>query len=160
MCSLVKQILFVDLGVSKIFNLAPCCNLTMMMESVFSFLPSYFSIIFLAKGKISKSASLLLWQIGPKQFWPINLQDFKSNKSLEQTNEIAYFLKCWYQKFKVDKNYWVGVVRNDCGRPDYKVDGWMNEWTELIVHADINSGKLKISLINFGWLWSKMGMGL
>ena len=47
--------LFVDLGVRK--------NLTMMMESVFSFLPSYFSIIVLAKGKISKSVSVFLSHI-------------------------------------------------------------------------------------------------
>ena len=48
-------------------------NLTMMMESVFSFLPSHFSIIFLAKGKISKSVSLFLSDIGPKQSWPISV---------------------------------------------------------------------------------------
>ena len=66
----------------------------MMMESVFSFLPSYFSIIFLAKGKISKSASLFLRHIGPKQCWPIRLQDFKLNISLEQSNEIVYFFTC------------------------------------------------------------------
>ena len=87
--------LFVDLGVSKMFIiLAPCCNLTMMMESVFSFLPSYFSIIFLAKGKISKSVSLFLSHIGPNWCWPIRLQDFKSNISLEQSNESVYFFTC------------------------------------------------------------------
>ena len=59
-----------------------------MMESVFSFLPSYFSIIFLAKGKISKSVSLFLSHIGPKRCWSIRQQDFKSNISLEQSNEI------------------------------------------------------------------------
>ena len=62
------------------------------MESIFSFLPSYFSIIFLAKGKISKSISLFLSHIGPKQCWPIRLQDFKSNMSLEQSDKIVYFL--------------------------------------------------------------------
>ena len=56
----------------------------MMMESIFSFLPSYFSIIFLGKGKISKSVSL-------QSDWPIRLQDFKSNISLEQSDEIVYF---------------------------------------------------------------------
>ena len=54
----------------------------MMMESIFSFLPSYFSIIFLGKGKISKSVSL-------QSDWPIRLQDFKSNISLEQSDEIV-----------------------------------------------------------------------
>ena len=61
----------------------------MMMESIFSFLPSYFSIIFFAKD--SKSISLLLSHIGPKQFWPIRLQDFKSYISLEQSDEIVYY---------------------------------------------------------------------
>ena len=69
-------------------------NLTMMMESVFSFLPSYFSIIFLAKGKISKSVSLFLTYIGPKRCRPMRLQDFKSNISLEQSDEILYFFTC------------------------------------------------------------------
>ena len=61
------------------------------MESVFSFLPSYFSIIFLAKAKISKSVSLFLSHAGPKWCWPIRLQGFKLNVSLEQSNEIVYF---------------------------------------------------------------------
>ena len=131
-----------------------------MMESIFSFLPSYFSIIFLAKGKISKSVSLFLSHTGPKWCWQIRLQDFKSNISLEQSNEIVYFFTCWYQKLRVDKKYWVGVVRKGCGHPGHKVNGWMNGWTELIFHADANSGKLRITLIIFGWLWSKMGRGL
>ena len=58
------------------------------------------------------------------------------------------------------KNIGVGVVRNDCGHPGHKVNEWMNGWTELIFHDDANSGKLRIALIIFGWLWSKMGMGL
>ena len=73
-------------------------NLTMMMESVFSFLPSHFSIIFLAKGKISKSVSLFLSDIGPKQSWPISVQGFKSNIPLEQSmyimGEIVYLFTC------------------------------------------------------------------
>ena len=55
--------LFVDLGISKMFyssTIKPSYNLTIMMESVFSFLPSYFSIIFLTKGEFSKSVSLFL----------------------------------------------------------------------------------------------------
>ena len=64
----------------------------MMMESVFSFLPSYFSIMFLGKGKIIKSVSLFLRHIRPKQCWPIRLQDFKSNIPLEQCNEIVYYV--------------------------------------------------------------------
>ena len=40
------------------------------------------------------------------------------------------------------KNIRVGMVRNGCGYPGDKVNGWMNEWTELTFHADANSGKL------------------
>ena len=66
----------------------------MIMESIFSFLPSYFSIIFVAKGKVSKSISLFLSHIRPKQCWLIRLQDCKSNMSLEQSDEIVYFFTC------------------------------------------------------------------
>ena len=90
MCSLVKQNVVLIWELLSCFILAPRYNLTMMMESVFSFLP-YFSIVFLAKGKISKSISLFLSHIGPKRCWPIGLQDFKSNTSLEQSHEIVYF---------------------------------------------------------------------
>ena len=86
-----------------------------MMESVFSFLPSYFSIIFLAKAKISKSVSLFLSHTGPKWCWQIRLQDFKSNISLEQSNEIVYFFTCWYQKLRV-------------GWPPWSQGEWMDEW--------------------------------
>ena len=75
----------------------------MMVESIFSFLPSYFSIIFLAKGKISKSVSLFRCHIVPKRCWPIILQGLKSNKSLEQGDRIVY--------------------RNGCGHPSHKVNG-------------------------------------
>ena len=62
----------------------------MMMESISNFFPSYFSIIFLAKRKISKSVSLFLSHIGPKRCWPIRFKDFKSNISLEQSGYIVY----------------------------------------------------------------------
>ena len=78
------------------------------MESVFSFLPSYFSIIFLAKGKISKSVGLFLSHIGPKRCWPITLQAFDSNISLEQSNEIVYIFTCCDQKFRADRKNWGG----------------------------------------------------
>ena len=66
----------------------------MMMESVFSFRRSYFSIILLAKEKISKFISLLLSHIGRKRYWSIRLQDLKSNIPIEQRNEIVYFFTC------------------------------------------------------------------
>ena len=66
----------------------------MMMESIFSFHPSYFSIIFLAKAKIIKSISLFLSHIGAMWIWTIIFQDFKSNISPEQSDEIVYFFAC------------------------------------------------------------------
>ena len=42
------------------------------------------SITFLAKGKVSKSISLFLSDIGPKRFLLIRLQNFKSNIFLVQ----------------------------------------------------------------------------
>ena len=123
-----------------------------MMESMFSFLSSYFSIIFLAKGKISKSVSLFLSHTGPKWCWPIRLQDFKSNISLEQSNEIVYFFTCWYQKLRVDRK-----ILAWCGQkwlwPSWsQVNGWMNGWIELIYHADTNSRKLTIIYFNNFWV--------
>ena len=75
----------------------------MMMEFVFSFLQSYFFIIFLAKGKISKSVSLFLNHVGSKWCWPNRLQDFKSNMSLEQSNEIVYFFTWTWSQGEMDE---------------------------------------------------------
>ena len=79
-----------------------------MMESIFSFVLSYFSIILLAKGKISKSISI----------------------SLEQSDEIVYFFTCWYRKLRVDRKIlgwlWTEVFATTL------VTRWMDEWTELI----------------------------
>ena len=130
MCSLVNQNVVCWFRSLKMFY----SNLTMMMESIFSFLPSYFSIIFLPKGKISKSVSLFLSHTGPKWCWPIRLQDFKSNISLEQSNEIVYFFTCWYQKLRVDRKIleWC-VARNGCGHPGHKVNGWVNGWFFMLM---------------------------
>ena len=43
------------------------------------------------------------------------------------------------------KNIGVGVVINDSDHPGHKVNGWIDGWTELIFHADTNSGKLRIT---------------
>ena len=37
-------------------------------------------------------------------------------------------------------------------------DEWINRADFL--HADANSGELRITLIIFGWLWSKITIGL
>ena len=119
---------FVDWQLVRYYILALYIyNLTMMMEYIFRFLPSYFSIIFLAIGKISKSISLFLSHTVAKQCCPIRLQDFKSNISLEQRDEIVYFFTCWYWKLRADrKTLGVGVVRNGCDHPGHKMNGWMN----------------------------------
>ena len=118
--------------------------MTCKMTSIFSFLPSYFSIIVFANGKISNSISLFLSYIGPKRFWQIRLQDFKSNISLEQNDrkilgwvwskmvvvtmairwldeqmdELSWFFACWC-KFRIFKNYfnnfWVIILKNELG---------------------------------------------
>ena len=130
MCSLVNQNVVCWFRSLKMFY----SNLIMMMESIFSFLPSYFSIMFLAKSKISKSTSLLLGHIGPKRCWPIRFQDFKSIISPEQSDVMVYFFTCWYRKLKSwQKNIGVVVVRNGCNQPGHKMNGWMN-WVDIL-HA-------------------------
>ena len=98
--------------------------------------------------KISKPISLFLSHIGPKQCWPIRLQNFKSNISLEQCDEIVYFFTCWYQKLRVDKNIGVVVFRCGCGHPGHKVNGWMN-WTDFLYPHKLYMvlGKLKVTLV-------------
>ena len=44
--------------------------------------------------KVVCSVSFFLRHIEPKRCWPIKLQDSKSNISLEQSNEIVYFIIC------------------------------------------------------------------
>ena len=78
----------------------------MMMKFIIH--SSYFSIIFLAKGKISKSISLFLSHIGPKRCWPIRFQDFKSNISLERSDEIVYFLHVDTGNYEFIEKYWGG----------------------------------------------------
>ena len=84
MCSL-NRMLFVD---SKMFYSSTILLQFdfMMMQFIFIFLLSYFSMIFLVKGKISKS--MFLSHFGPKRFWQIRLQDFKSNICLFDLYEL------------------------------------------------------------------------
>ena len=88
----IFRMLFIDSRVYRCFILAPYSySLTVIMEPIFRFLPSYFSIVRKAKGKISKSISLFLSHRMPKWCWVIRLQIFKSNISLEQIDVIVYF---------------------------------------------------------------------
>ena len=103
----------------RCFFLAPCFNWPWPWWWPWWWYPFWvffhLAIIFLAKGKISKSVSLFPSHIEPKWRLLIRLQDFKSNISLEQSNEIFYFFTCWYQKLRVD----------------WKILGWV--WPEMIV---------------------------
>ena len=122
---LLNRKLFVDYELFRCFILVPYSyNLTMMMKLIFSFFPSYFSIIVLAKGKIRKSINLFPSHIGPKRCWPIRFQDFKSNIPLEQRDEIVYFFTCWCQKLRVHRKIlgclWSQVVVTTL------VTRWMN----------------------------------
>ena len=128
--SLLNIMLFVDLGVNVLFqHHAIIWPWWWNSFLVFFYLTSLSS--FLAKGKISKSVGLFLSHIGPKWCWPIKLQDFKSNISLEQSDEIVYFFTCWCQKLRVDRKILGWVWSEMCGCPGHKVNGWMNGWTEL-----------------------------
>ena len=47
---------------------------------------------------------------------------FKSNVSLEQNDEVAWFFACWYKIMEFKswlKNIWWGVVKNGCGHSDH-----------------------------------------
>ena len=95
------------------------------------FLVFFHLIIILAKGKISKSVNFFVSHIEPKWCWSIRLLDFKSNISLEQSNEIVYFFTCWYQKLNVDgkilRRVWPEMVM----WPSWSQGNWMNEWVNL-----------------------------
>ena len=72
-----KMLFIVDLGVGKMFYTSTMLEFDHDHGIRFNFLPSYFSIIFVAKANISKSVSLFLSYPKPKWCWPIRLQDFK-----------------------------------------------------------------------------------
>ena len=68
------------------------------------------------------------------------------------TDGINWFFACytWSQKLKADQNFfWVGIVKNGFGQSGHRTH---------FFHAGTNSGKLKVDLIIFGWVWWKMTM--
>ena len=137
---------FVDWQLVRYYILALYIyNLTMMMEYIFRFLPSYFSTIFLAIGKINKSITLFLSHIGPKGCYSIRLQDFKSNIPLQQSDEITVLHVDIYRELRVDRKI-LGCVWSEM-----IVSTLVTIW-DYFLHADANSGKLRISLTIFGWL--------
>ena len=114
--ALLNRMLFVDQELVRCFILAPYRigphDDGIHLQLIFS---SYFSIIFLAKGKFSKSISLFVSHIWPKRFWPIRWQDFESNISLEQIDEIVYFFCMLIPKVK----------------SRWKILGWV--WSQMFV---------------------------
>ena len=74
----------------------------MIMESIFSFLSSYFSFSFLA----SVNLLLFLSHIGPKQSCKSDCKIFISNISLERSQEIAAFLHVYTGNYELIENYW------------------------------------------------------
>ena len=77
--------------------------------------------------KVVCSVSFFLRHIEPKRCWPIRLQDSKSNISLEQSNEIVYFIICWCQKLRVDRKILGGCAQKLLW-PHWSQGKWMNEW--------------------------------
>ena len=70
----------------------------------------------------------------------------------------------WSQKLKTDqKSFGWQFIKNGClqsGHGTLKLTV-SQKWTVRIKgfsHVDINSGKLKVDLMIFGWAWSKMVM--
>ena len=65
---------------------------------------------------------------------------------------------------KLIKNFFgVVVVRNRCGQSGCRtlkltVTQKCADGVNRFFNTGANSGKLKVALIVFGWLWSKMGM--
>ena len=50
------------------------------------------------------------------------------------------------------------MVKSGCGLLGHGTEKSTFLKNELINYADTNSGKLKVTLIVFGWAWSKMVM--
>ena len=78
----------------------------------------------------------------------------KSSVSQEWINELSWLFTCWYQFRKSEnyfKNFWAVVVRTGHGllghgTPKYVSQNELMNWADFL-HADTNSGKLKVSLI-------------
>ena len=75
------------------------------------------------------------------------------------------FFGCIKKFGHFSKNIWVGIVKNGCdqsGHRTLKLNVFQElnelmEWTDIL-HANANSGKLKVISMIFGWAKSKMDM--
>ena len=115
-------------------------NLTMMMESTFSFLSSYI-IIFLVKGKISKSISFFLSHIVPKHSvgqsdCRISNQIYLYNKAMKQST----FLHVDTRNYELIEKHWGWLW------PLWSQGEWMNELSWFFACSHMVSGKVKVTL--------------
>ena len=122
--ALLNKMLFVDQKLVRCFILESYSyKLTILMESIFSFLPSYFPIIFLAKRKISKLIILCFSVIqGQNSVGQSNCRI--SNKIYLQKKVISLLFYMLITKIKSwQKNIGVVVVKSGCGHPGHKMNG-------------------------------------
>ena len=106
------------------------------------------------------------WDMDQNAFCQIECRIFKSAISLEQNDESAWFFTCWYKFMEIKiwlENIGVGIVKYGCG---HSVHGTLtlvvfqegiNGITDIL-HADTNSERLQVTLMIFGWSWSKVSM--
>ena len=87
----------------------------MMMESIFSFLPYYFSFIFLAKAKTVNLLVCFSFILGQNSLGQSSCRSFKSNISLELSKEIDCFLYVDTGNFEFIDKYSGG-----CGLPGHR----------------------------------------
>ena len=106
----------------------------------------------------SKSVS---WDMVQNALGQTDCRIFKSTISLEQTDEIAWFFICWYKCMEI-KCWLKKLVNNGCSHSDHRTlnlvvseEGSNNNNNKLIfgMVMQIEPGKLKVTLIIFGWWW-------
>ena len=112
--SFTHLVLFIEIQSNSWPVFLTVINFTYIKMCIYTYIYIHLCTFCLKLKKFVCSVSLFLSHIGPKQCWPIRLQDFKSNIYLEQSNKIVYFFTCWYQKLKVDR----------------KILGWV--WSEMV----------------------------
>ena len=106
--------------------------------------------VFIHKSDIWKKIWFLRY--GPKFSQPIKLQDFLNNH-MSRTNQWHVdqkILGCCVQK-------WVQPVWSWDSKIDLSQE-WSDGLNWFFLHADANSGKLTVILLNFWWTWSKKFM--
>ena len=104
------------------------------------------------------------WDMAQNAFSQSDCRIFKLAISLEQIDEKAWFFACWY-RFKEIKIGWeilwqalskVGVATLVSGLWLYPKKELMEQTSFWCVNK--NKEKPKVTLIIFGWCWSKRGV--